>query len=234
MILLRFFIRSAGALLLAVAFALFLANFATGEVAQPRDPVLQVSMRWLFWIVGVVMLAGGWHCLFGNRSFTQLALVAWIAANLVIYKVGLIWTGVQNSAVMLGSLPDTFGITAGTAVFLSNVVIVYLFAGSFALMIWLWKQARTGKWSLFEDDLVRIFCPACGGHIRYAVQNSGQQIPCPHCKAEITLRKPENLKMSCFFCHGHIEFPSHSVGEKMPCPHCKQDITLKLSSATRA
>jgi DNA-directed RNA polymerase subunit RPC12/RpoP len=65
------------------------------------------------------------------------------------------------------------------------------------------------------------------GRTEFASQNVGQQIPCPHCRKSIALRKPDFLKMACFFCQEHIEFPAHAIGEKMPCPHCKLDITLK-------
>jgi DNA-directed RNA polymerase subunit RPC12/RpoP len=74
---------------------------------------------------------------------------------------------------------------------------------------------------------LKISCSHCGGHIEFASQNVGQQIPCPHCRKSIALRKPDFLKMACFFCKEHIEFPAHAIGEKMPCPHCKMDITLK-------
>jgi uncharacterized paraquat-inducible protein A len=73
----------------------------------------------------------------------------------------------------------------------------------------------------------KMACPGCGGHIEFAARNQGQRIPCPHCRTEITLRKPEHLKMSCHFCRGHIDFPAHALGTKMPCPHCRMDITLK-------
>jgi len=44
------------------------------------------------------------------------------------------------------------------------------------------------------EGLMKMVCPACGGHVKFAVQNIGQQIPCPHCQASIILRKPdENL-----------------------------------------
>ncbi|HLX72682.1 MAG TPA: hypothetical protein VKV04_23925 [Verrucomicrobiae bacterium] len=71
-------------------------------------------------------------------------------------------------------------------------------------------------------------CPACGVHVRFAVEDLGKNIACPNCRAPITLRKPEeNLKISCYFCQGHIEFPPHALGERLKCPHCKMDITLK-------
>jgi hypothetical protein len=55
----------------------------------------------------------------------------------------------------------------------------------------------------------------------------GEKTACPQCQTAITLRRPENLKMSCFFCQGHIEFPAHAIGNKLQCPHCKKDITFK-------
>ena len=84
-----------------------------------------------------------------------------------------------------------------------------------------------GFWKLFHvavlvvaetskatDKSLKMSCSSCGGHIKFAVQNLGQRIACPHCQTAITLRQPENLKMSCFFCKGHIEFPSHALGQK--------------------
>lgn len=76
----------------------------------------------------------------------------------------------------------------------------------------------------------KILCPSCGGHIQFAAQNLGQQIPCPHCRTTITLRKPELLKMSCAICKEHIAFPVHAIGQQIPCPHCKNEMTLKEPS----
>ena len=70
-------------------------------------------------------------------------------------------------------------------------------------------------------------CPGCGIHIRFALQNLGQRIPCPHCRKMITLREPDLLKMVCLYCKQHVEFPPHAIGQRIPCPHCKKEITLK-------
>jgi predicted RNA-binding Zn-ribbon protein involved in translation (DUF1610 family) len=43
----------------------------------------------------------------------------------------------------------------------------------------------------------------------------------------MTLRLPENLRMSCPSCQQHIEFPTHAVGQRIPCPHCDMGIILK-------
>lgn len=223
----RAFIRCAGAVLLAIAFVLILTNLSTGDLAQPLDPLLQISLRLLFWIGGGAFLVVALICLFGRWEFKQLGLLAWVSANLAIYLGGLYWTGVRSPAFLFGSLGDTFGVSPKLAMGVGGLALIFLTVGSFGLLILVWLGARMGKWAIFPDQFLKIFCPACGGHIQYAARNTGQQIPCPHCNAEIALRKPENLKMSCYFCKEHIEFPSHAIGKKMPCPHCKMDITLK-------
>jgi uncharacterized paraquat-inducible protein A len=73
----------------------------------------------------------------------------------------------------------------------------------------------------------KAFCPACGGHVKFPIQNLGQQIACPHCKAVMTLQSPgELMKMTCVLCGGHVEFPVHAAGQKILCPHCAKSITL--------
>ena len=223
----HFFIRSAGALLVAVALALLLSNFAAGEVAQPLDPLLRVSIRTLFWICGAVFLLLGLTCLFGRWEFTQLALLAWVSVNLMVYVAGLRWTGVSSPVFLFGSLGDTFGLSPQSAMRIGGTVLAYVFCGSLVMMFLVWRGARAGKWAVHPDQFSKIFCPACGGHIQYPKCDAEREIPCPHCAAAIKLVTPGNLKMSCYFCKGHIEFASHAIGTKMPCPHCKKDITLK-------
>lgn len=83
------------------------------------------------------------------------------------------------------------------------------------------------KSSKMVSNYLKMSCPACGGRVKFAVQNIGQQISCPHCQAAITLRKPEEkLRMTCVLCRGSIEFPAHALGQKISCPHCAKTITL--------
>ncbi|MDE8344393.1 MAG: hypothetical protein POG24_11320 [Acidocella sp.] len=86
------------------------------------------------------------------------------------------------------------------------------------------RQSRRAK---VLDGTVKISCPGCGTHLQFELQNLGQTIVCPRCRAPVLLRRPGQLKMACYFCQGRIEFPSHALGQKMPCPHCQMDITLK-------
>jgi DNA-directed RNA polymerase subunit RPC12/RpoP len=115
---------------------------------------------------------------------------------------------------------------------------LYLMLGSYAAAVSFWfsADARTARLAGARQlaarrdataGLMKMFCPACGGHVKFTAQNIGQQIPCPHCRVAIILRKPdENLKMSCVLCGGHVEFPPHALGQTIDCPHCAKTITL--------
>jgi hypothetical protein len=86
------------------------------------------------------------------------------------------------------------------------------------------RQLATRRYA--AAGLMKMFCPACGGHLKFAAKNVGQQIPCPHCQKAITLREAdEKLKMTCILCGGHVEFPPHAIGQKISCPHCAKSIT---------
>ncbi len=185
-----------------------------------NDPLLGISSRHLLLAVGVAEAFIACLCLFTHKKALSLGLVCWLAINFLVYVMGL-WSvrchlpyGWINHPVIIANP--------------SPLMVDYLVAATSATMLIggsaiLWFEHKLTEAAIFQ----KISCPSCGVHIKFAAQNLGRKIPCPHCQTTITLRKPDNLKISCFFCKEHIEFPAHAVGEKMPCPHCKMDITLK-------
>lgn len=215
----RFFTNSAGVLLLALATAMLIANWASAGLVPPRDPVFMVSMRNTFWIIGAIELFVALVCLFGKHLGFKAILVLWLATNLFLYQIGFLWSGNHRSlGTYLGSLADTFGIASNTAYLILKIVSLYLLIGSSIALLWVWREGAKGY--------LKTACVRCGEHIAFLPQSLGQTIPCPHCKETITLEVPGNLKMSCVLCGGHIEFPAHALGQKIPCPHCKKTITL--------
>ena len=215
-----YFTDSAAALLAAFTTALFLCNFASIKLVQPHDPLFVIPMDVFFWILGRVAMAVVLACIFMRQPCLKLALILWFATNLIIYRFGLQWQGVHNLRGYVGSLAYPFNLSNGAANCLLSLLFLYLFIVSAALLLWHFLAGP-------DEVPLKTVCSLCGGHIAFSHRNSGQNIPCPHCKAIITLGKPENLKTSCFFCKEHIEFPAHALGTKIKCPHCKNDITLK-------
>jgi hypothetical protein len=221
--LVKFFIYSAGGILLAAAL-IRLAIAADGaSVLTLPEPMLGIPIRYAVLMAGAFELMVALICLFGRKMETQIYWLAWLAANFIVYRVGLFCMHCHLQATCLGSLTDPLQLSRGVTGQLFSLIPLYLLVGSSVGIISLWLQdIRVGK-----PALLKMSCPGCGVHIKFGEQNLGQKISCPQCRVIITLRKHDFLKMACFFCEEHIEFPAHAIGEKTPCPHCKMDITLK-------
>ena len=235
----RFFILSTGAILLAAALERFLLAAGNAQVLALPEPMLGIPLRYAVLAVGAFELVVALICLFGKRVGLQIGWLAWLATNYVVFWIGLLMMHIHPQAACIGSLTDPLHLSRGMSGYIIEFAPLYLLLGSYvaAASLWFSADARTTRLAGARQlaaqrdataGLMKMFCSACGGHVKFAAQNVGQQIPCPHCHAAITLRKPdENLKMACVLCGGHVEFPPHAVGQKIPCPHCKMNITLR-------
>lgn len=223
----RLFIYSAGVLLLAAVLGMFFSIEAGRGLIHPHEPLSGINLPVFFSIVGGLELAVALICLFGQNALLQTSLVLWLAINLGVYQGGLWWLGISGGFKgYLGGVSGAFGISVGIADLILKILVLYLLTGSLFSLLWSWAKKPPAEPQDNVDGDLKTVCPSCGGHIRFASQNLGQKIPCPHCQKETILRKSGLLKMSCYFCKEHIEFPSHAIGHKMRCPHCKNDITL--------
>jgi len=220
------FIKSAGAILLAAALMRFVIAAGSAQALLLPDPMLGIPLRYAILGVGAFELVVALICLFGKRVGLQIGWLAWLSTNYLVFWIGLFAMHIHPQATCIGSFTDPLHLARGTTGYITEFTPVYLLLGSYAALIWIWLESRAAQARNLAAESLKISCPSCGVHIKFAVQNLGQQIPCPHCQKTITLRKPENLKMSCFFCKEHIEFPAHALGQKISCPHCNRGITL--------
>jgi hypothetical protein len=177
--------------------------------------------------VGGLELVVALFCLFGRQTGIQLGGLAWLATNFLVYRLGLLWQGSHTQWGCLGNPVADLRLVSGAADYSLYIILAGLLLGSYAAVFWLWFEGRAALPRRLVSNQFKMACPACGVHIKFSKNNLGQKIPCPHCRATITLRQPDLLKMTCFFCYEHIEFPPHAIGEKISCPHCNMDITLK-------
>jgi len=184
------------------------------------DPIFGLPFRRLMLTLGATELLAAFLCLFTGKKTLSLGLVIWLSINFMVYRIALWNMGWHRSC---GLLIDPLRLSLATTDLIFSLSSTFLLVGSITA---LWLEHR----KLQASESLKISCHSCGGHIKFAIQNLGQKIPCPHCQTTITLRKPENLKMACFFCKKRIEFPAHALHQKISCPHCKMDITLKESA----
>jgi hypothetical protein len=191
---LRFFTHSAAALLLATASALFLINL-TGPVhlVQPHDPIFAISLRYMFWIIGGIAVLVALFCLFSERPAQPTAWVAWLAANFLLYRIGLYCDGCHDLTGFLGSFSYAFGIPAKTANTLANLVFAYLLIGSCAALLWQWRHSSKNPsihHSTPENVLPRVWRPYRVRYRRPWPEDSLPALP-GHCHPAQT-RSPES------------------------------------------
>jgi DNA-directed RNA polymerase subunit RPC12/RpoP len=234
----KLFIRVGGGILLAAALIRFLIAAGTSPALALPEPFIGISIRTAVLLVGAFELVVALFCLFGRWPRLQLGGLGLMATLYAVYVLVLLAKGVQVQASCLGSLTDPLRIYRGATGHALQFMPFSLVLGSFAAAVALWfsadartaRMARARQLAVQRDatsGLMKMICPACGGPVSFAAPNAGQQSPCPHCRAAITLRVPdETLKMACVLCGGHIEFPAHAIGQKIPCPHCAEIITL--------
>jgi len=133
----RWFTDSAGALLLALAMAMFIGNTDGSMWVPPHDPLLVISMPVVFWIVGALELAVGLVCLFGKRAWLKTTLTLWLAVTFLAYEFGLFWAaGPRSFAGYMGNLASAFHVTPGTAFWILTMAFVYLLSGSVVSLLW--------------------------------------------------------------------------------------------------
>ena len=235
------FINTAGGILLAAALIRFLIAAGHHPVLALPEPLLGIPLRDALLAVGALELVVAGICLFGKNARLQAAWLAWVGTNFVVFQIGLVWMHVHPQGTCLGSLTDPLqlsrGFTGGIMIFLP----FYLLLGSYAAVAAPFLQKRTKVMKRMSHAaevnrpepgqpiyarFLKISCTACGGHIEFPTNLFGGQIPCPHCRAVITLRKAVMVKMACPACGGHLEFPDHAQEQTIPCPHCQTQITL--------
>jgi hypothetical protein len=204
--------------LFAMGLVEILGAFDPAQALNIEDPIFGIPFRYLMLASGTIDLAVCLILLFTRWRTAGLMLAAWAAANFLVFRGGMWTMGWQHSS---GFMVPCLGLSPAVTDAIISSFFLFLLIGSGSA---LWFEQRTALASHF----LKVSCPGCGGHIKFSVQQLGQQIACPHCRAGVKLRRADALlKMACFFCHGHIEFPPHALGQKMPCPHCNMDITLK-------
>ena len=223
----RYFVLSAGAILLAAALTRFITAAGNAQVWALPDPVLGIPLRYAMLMVGLFELIVALICLFGKRIGFQVGWLAWLAINFIVFQIGAYAMHCHWQTTCIGGLTDPLQLARGVTGIIIGLIPIYLLLGSGTASFWLWFGKHAENRLKEELKSIKMSCPVCGVHIRFESARVGQQIDCPQCRKSITLRGPESLKMSCYFCHEHIEFPAHALGEKLKCPHCHNDITLK-------
>jgi hypothetical protein len=93
-------------MLLLTAVSKLVSAAGSARILQNPDPILSISFRNVFWIVGVIELVIAFVCFLCKRLGLQAGLVAWLATSFLIYRLGLLFVGYYKPCHCLGNLTD--------------------------------------------------------------------------------------------------------------------------------
>lgn len=144
-VILKWFMPSAGAVLAATGLAKVWSAFGPTKLLAVADPITGLQFGHLMLAVGLVELVIAGLCLFSKAQRMSLALVAWLAANFVVYRLGLWWMGWHKPCGCLGNLTDALHLSPQAADNLMKVLLAYLLLGSCGLLFWQWRLGRQAR-----------------------------------------------------------------------------------------
>jgi hypothetical protein len=138
----RWFVLSAGGILLITSLAKIVSAFGKAKVLENTDPVFGISFGHLMLSVGILELAVSGICLLTKKQSLSLGLTAWLATCFLAYRGGLWYLGWQRPCSCLGNLTDALHISPHVADVAMKIVLIYLLVGSYGGLLWLWKLNR--------------------------------------------------------------------------------------------
>jgi hypothetical protein len=134
----RFFVKSAGVLLLITAAAKMFTVFAGHTpILSQHDPILMIPFRAELLGVAVLEIVIAAVCFFAERIRLQLGLVAWLATSFAAYRFGLWLLGIQFCQC-LGNIPDALHLSVHTANAITFAMLIYLLLGSYGGLVGKW------------------------------------------------------------------------------------------------
>jgi hypothetical protein len=137
------FLYSAAVILIVTAVAKLYSATGSLRILDHSDPMLMLSNRQVFMLVGLIELAVAGYCLWGRALSLKLLSTAWLATMFGLYRVGLWWTGPHGSCGCLGTVADMLPVSAQAVDHAMLGLVAYLWLGSVGLLI-LSRPDRSG------------------------------------------------------------------------------------------
>lgn len=107
-----------------------------------HDPILVLSYRDLFVVVGGLETIIAMLCVFGRRLTFQMLVLSWLTASFAIYRLALVRTGGLSHCPCLGHLTEALRLSPAAADRLLNAMFAYLVVGNCCCLVLLWRNIR--------------------------------------------------------------------------------------------
>ena len=139
------FILAAGGALAATGAAKAFSAIGPARALDATDPLIAIPFRQLLLLVGLGELLIAFFCLFTDRRRCSLLAVTWISTNFLVYRLGLWFIGWHRPCGCMGNLTDLLRISPQLADNIMKVVLAYLLAGSYGILLWEWRRGRVQR-----------------------------------------------------------------------------------------
>jgi hypothetical protein len=140
----RWFVASSSVVLCTTGFAKVWTVYGNTNLLGVSDPLLGLKFWQLMLVVGWGEIAVALVCAFSKKLMLVMGLIAWLATNFVVYRLGLWWIGWHKPCSCMGNLSDALHLKPEVADNLMKVILAYLLLGSYGLLIWQWRLRSDG------------------------------------------------------------------------------------------
>jgi len=131
----RAFVISTVVILAFTGIAKIFSALGKSKVLTVVDPILGVEFGHLILLVGVVEITIALVLLLHKETVVGNCLVALLATNFVVYRLGLWWINWNRPCGCLGNLMDAIHISPQIADTVMKCVLAYLLIGSYASLV---------------------------------------------------------------------------------------------------
>lgn len=142
---LKTYIITVACIFVATALAKLASAGGSARVLNLPDPLLTFQTRHVLAGVGVleVLLAG--YLFLGGNQWMKLSLIAWMASNFLVYRLGLWWTDAPKPCGCLGTVTDALPVSPRFVDYGMKAILAYLLIGSVALIVANTKTRDSGR-----------------------------------------------------------------------------------------
>ena len=130
----RFFLYSAGFLLLVTGLAKIVSFFGKAKLLNAPDPITGIHFRYLLLLIGMIEISISIFCFFSRRLEFKAMLVAVLATNFALYRLGLYLMHYHSPCACLGGMTDAIGVPSAIADNVMKGVLAYLLIGSYWML----------------------------------------------------------------------------------------------------
>lgn len=132
----NFFLASAGAILITTGCLKFITVLTETRIMAQPDPMFRfLHIRQLLFLVALVEIVSAIVVFRTKSGSLKLAIIAWISACFLIYRLGLYLIGGTGYCSCLGTATDWLPFTPEVWDWILKVVLIYLFVCSCAFLL---------------------------------------------------------------------------------------------------